>query len=289
MFTKEQLDTLHSDGAIRVKNAFSGYWVEQLLKGIERNIRHPGPLFKGDIDADTGGYMFDMWTRKDIPEFQAFLHESELAAMAAQCLGEPQARLMLDAWFSKPAGTVERTPWHQDIGILGTYYSFWVALDPIPKTESLELVKGSHLWDSCFMFEQYFTTEKGAETLREMQEACRAYHGRGEAQSDAAGRLTFKQIPDIENARGDYEILSWAVEPGDCIVFHGMMLHSSSGNPSSADARRFVSRWAEPTAVVGPHGDVLKGAVEATGHDVPLELGTAFGGEMFPLLPEKAA
>ncbi|MEO1198401.1 MAG: phytanoyl-CoA dioxygenase family protein [Pseudomonadota bacterium] len=286
----EQLAALRTDGAIRLKKPFDDMWLDRLRDGIERNILEPSPLFKGTIgDEDSRGYLFDMWTRQRIPEFDEFLRHSGIAELAAKCLGQPRARLMLDAWFSKPAGTIERTPWHQDIGILGTYYSFWVALDPIPRSESLELIRGSHLLDSCFMFEQYFNTDKGARTLREMEEACRDYQKRGAVHSDAAGRLRFLPMPDIEATRQDYDVLSWDMDEGDCIIFHGMMLHSSSGNPSRADARRFVSRWAETSAVVGPHGDVLKGAVSRTGYDIPLTLGEPFTGQMFPVLPDQPA
>lgn len=104
------LEALRSHGAIRLKGAISDCWVEQLRKGIARNIKDPSPLFKGTVgDDESRGYLFDIWTRQKIPEFDAFLRNSGMAKLAAECLGVPQARLMLDAWFSKPAGTLERT------------------------------------------------------------------------------------------------------------------------------------------------------------------------------------
>ena len=37
------------------------------------------------------------------------------------------------------------------------------------------------------------------------------------------------------------QLLSWACEPGDCVVFHGMMLHGAKGNNSSSLHRRVLS------------------------------------------------
>ena len=51
-------------------------------------------------------------------------------------------------------------------------------------------------------------------------------------------------FPDIESQRDNYEILAWDMEPGDCLVFHGMTAHGGSGNLPSGLARRAVSvQW----------------------------------------------
>ena len=43
-------------------------------------------------------------------------------------------------------------------------------------------------------------------------------------------------LPDIERTRNQWPIVSWAVEPGDLIVFHPAMLHG--GAPTSRGERR---------------------------------------------------
>ena len=54
----------------------------------------------------------------------------------------------------------------------------------------------------------------------------------------------FERCPDIEAHRADYEIVSWELEPGDCIFFHGLMLHQGRSNPTKATRRRTVThRW----------------------------------------------
>ena len=57
-------------------------------------------------------------------------------------------------------------------------------------------------------------------------------------------------IPDIEANRDKYEILSWDMDPGDCIVFHFKTIHAGAGNPRSNTRRRaFSSRWIGDDAV----------------------------------------
>ena len=54
----------------------------------------------------------------------------------------------------------------------------------------------------------------------------------------------FELIPDFEAQRDDLELLSWDLELGDCIFFHGLVVHSASGNPSSKKRRRaYSTRW----------------------------------------------
>ena len=61
---------------------------------------------------------------------------------------------------------------------------------------------------------------------------------------------SFESIPDIDSNRDKYEILSWDMEPGDCIVFHFKKVHSGKWNPDRAIRRRaFSSRWIGDDAV----------------------------------------
>jgi len=61
---------------------------------------------------------------------------------------------------------------------------------------------------------------------------------------------SYEPIPDIESERNKYELLSWDMEPGDCIVFHFKTLHSGRGNPNDSLRRRaFSSRWIGDDAV----------------------------------------
>jgi ectoine hydroxylase-related dioxygenase (phytanoyl-CoA dioxygenase family) len=45
-----------------------------------------------------------------------------------------------------------------------------------------------------------------------------------------------RRLPNIEAERARWDIVSWAVEPGDVLVFHPGMLHG--GAPTSPGSRR---------------------------------------------------
>lgn len=278
---------LQRDGAVCLRGAVDAFWIDQLRRGVERNILEPGPLFRRLSEPDQpGGFMTDMWTRARIPEFAAFVAQSDIAALAAAALGEPRARLLQDTWFAKRAGTIERTPWHHDTVIFGPFLSIWAALDPIPPEAALAFVRGSHRWNRYFMPARYFETDGGQQSLREVERYYLDYH-RGETarRGDDAAACRFEPTPDIDANPGAYDILSWDMQPGDCIVFNALTLHGAPGNPSAADARRFVTRWVGAGAVLAPHGESTVGALREHGFDVPFGVGDPIEGRMFPLLP----
>ena len=57
-------------------------------------------------------------------------------------------------------------------------------------------------------------------------------------------------LPDIDQYREDYNILGWALEPGDAIAFNYLTIHGAPGNLSTEHARRAVSfRWLGDDAI----------------------------------------
>ncbi|MEO1198400.1 MAG: phytanoyl-CoA dioxygenase family protein [Pseudomonadota bacterium] len=284
---RQDLERLNTDGAVRLTGAIPMSWVEALRQGVERGVREPGPLF-GDLGGaeQPGGFYVDTWTRDRIPEFDAFVRDSDIATIAARCLGEPRVRLMQDTWFVKRPGTIERTPWHHDNVIFGPFLSIWVALDPIPRECSLEFVRGSHTWKRYFMPQRYFQAENGDDSLPDTETYYDA-HNRSQAGSDGAAEFDYRlePIPDIEANRAQYDIMSWDMAPGDCLIFHALTLHGAPGNPNATEARRFVTRWVGSRAVLAPHGEEIVKGLQKLGFDVPIGPGDPIRGELFPLLP----
>ena len=63
---------------------------------------------------------------------------------------------------------------------------------------------------------------------------------------------SYASLPDIDGDRSRYNILSWDMQPGDCVAFHAMMLHGSQGNHSKVRRRRALSTtWLGDDAVFG--------------------------------------
>ena len=65
-------------------------------------------------------------------------------------------------------------------------------------------------------------------------------------------------LPDIEVDRDAYEILGWAMDPGDVVVFNARMVHGGSGNlAADRDLQVFNTQWL---------GDDVRVAVPPRGH-----------------------
>jgi ectoine hydroxylase-related dioxygenase (phytanoyl-CoA dioxygenase family) len=116
----------------------------------------------------------------------------------------------------KEARTVQPTPYHQDqpyYNIEGTQnVSFWLPVDPVPAESSLCFVAGSHAKGEWYLPTTFLT-----ESAKWFPEG------------------SLKPVPDIDGREGDgegrgqFDLLQWAVEPGDALAFHMLTLHGSKG------------------------------------------------------------
>ena len=77
-------------------------------------------------------------------------------------------------------------------------------------------------------------------------------------QTDALPRL-----PDIEANRADYDIVSFAVEPGDVVMFHPALLHGGGATRPGMRRRTLTLRFFGANAVYdarpGPAGPRIDG------------------------------
>ncbi|WP_181946075.1 phytanoyl-CoA dioxygenase family protein, partial [Klebsiella pneumoniae] len=78
--------------------------------------------------------------------------------------------------------------------------SLWIPLDPVAEAISLRCIRGSHRWN-----DEFSPTRFNGSKLYS--------HSR------------FKELPDIDAHQEDYDIVSWALEPGDAVAFHFRTLH----------------------------------------------------------------
>merc|ERR1711971_962053 len=98
--------------------------------------------------------------------------------------------------------------------------SIWLPLDPVPRESCLEFIRGSHLdrTDYAPLRFKDGALYEGAEDL-----PC---------------------IPEIETRREHFDIISWDMEPGDCLVFDFRILHSAPPVAEGGPRRRaFSTRW----------------------------------------------
>jgi ectoine hydroxylase-related dioxygenase (phytanoyl-CoA dioxygenase family) len=278
ILSRELIDSYRQDGAVCLRGAFDPGWIADLRQGIDRNMATPGRFYRKLSGDGAGGFYSDSWSWFEIEEFRRFAFESPAAEIAGEAMGAREVRLLQDTWFVKLPGTQERTPWHHDHVVRGSFCSVWLPLDPHPLGTSLELVRGSHLWGKLFMPKAYF--EKDASGLSPVEKYYQDFHGGAEG-----GGEVYALTPDIDAERGEHEILSWALEPGDCIVFNALTLHGAPGNASQEQtARRFVTRWTGEDAVVATHAASTLDALRQHGFEHDLRPGDPLSSDLFPVL-----
>jgi len=202
-------------------------WVDSLRAGLQRNLESPQDYaFPCDSTPDgSPGRYFDSYCNwLLIPEYFEFVTRSSAASLAGQLMQAETAQFFHEHAFCKERGTQQATPWHQDM----PYYcvdgeqtvSLYVALDHMPSEVALRFVSGSHRWGKYFQPVSFFDGS--------------------DFDSDAE---VLESVPDIEANPDQYEVLAWALQPGDCIAFDFRTLHGTTAGEIK-DRRRAVStRW----------------------------------------------
>ena len=239
--TEEHLSEFQRDGAICLREALEPRWIDCLRAGVDKDIEAPGPLHTTQQGEDEPGFFLtDFCMAQRLGEFRDFIFHSPAASIAARIMGASRVSFFYDAIWAKAQATAKRTRWHQDqpyYPVDGEQFcAMWIPLDPVSKDVCLELLRGSHRWGRWFEPE---LTRHGHDLYD-------------------SGDARFERLPDIEAQREQHDIISWAMSPGDCIVFHALTVHGAPGNPSARHWRRAVSMfWMGDDAVFARRpGDV---------------------------------
>jgi ectoine hydroxylase-related dioxygenase (phytanoyl-CoA dioxygenase family) len=255
------------DGAVVVRGLFAPEEVATVERGIERNLAEPGPMFKvASRDDDPGSFVEDFCSWQRIEEFRDIAFDSRAADVAGALMGSDVVRLFHDHVLVKEPGTRQETPWHQD----QPYYnvegaqnaSMWMPVDPVAPESTLEFLAGSHahgwLMPRTFMDNEAKWFPEG----------------------------TLAELPQIEADRGSFDILGWALEPGDCVFFHMLTLHHAYGVPGSNRRRAFSLRFLGDDAVHAPRP--WRTSPQFDGLEDELPAGVAMDHPLFPVLRVRA-
>ena len=220
------IETFRRDGVVRLKGVFAD-WVAPLRRGLERNLADPAAYaFPCESTGDgEAGRFFDSycnWQR--IREYKDYVFGSRAASMAGQFMGSERAQFFHEHAFVKEPGTQRATPWHQDL----PYYcvdgrrtvSIYVSLDRAPAEVAVRFVAGSHRWGKLF----YPRVFLGGQAFNLEDPA-------------------LEPVPDIDARPGDFTLRSWALEPGDAVLFDFRTLHGTTDAPLRHRRRAFSTRW----------------------------------------------
>jgi ectoine hydroxylase-related dioxygenase (phytanoyl-CoA dioxygenase family) len=262
--TAEEIAAFDRDGVVCCRAVMPEVWLDRVVLAIERNLAAPSAVGEY-ISLREEGYLNDifMWLADD--DYRAFVLDSPAAGLAQQVLGTPGVSFFYDQVFVKEQGADVPTPWHHDLTfwpVIGDEIcSIWMPLDPVTRESSgLEYVRGSHRWPNRF-------------------KAITPDHNAFMVDPD------LEDPPDVDADRAAYDLVSWAMDPGDVLIFHPLVVHGSSGNRYGARRRRaLATRWLGDDVCYDP-----RPATMPLPPDHGLVAGDVFAGPMFPRLATEPA
>lgn len=217
---------LRDDGVVYLPGALTKDALAKVEAGIEWSLANPSPKavrFYPNEDAT----FFEDTGAKHLP----LVRETGVDTMISALFDEQQFWYMGEQLFLKEGGHARRTPWHQDTSYLRmrgeNLVACWISLDPLPKEHCLEFVRGSH--NGTLFNGSMFAAHDDTAPLYK--------------------HSPLPRLPDIQANRGDYDILSWDLTPGDLIVFHLGVLHGGGGTAPGMRRRTVSLRFMGPDIV----------------------------------------
>lgn len=229
-----RIATYQRDGVLMLPQLFDGNWIETLQAGLEKNLKLPSNRARvWDRDDDGRTMFWDSQAWRGIDEYQQFIHHSPAAEIAGRLMQASMINFYFDAVFVRSPGSQFSTPWHQD----EPYWSvegfdtctIWMPLVSVKRENALAFVPGSHR--AGFVFDQYNFGELNPD-------------GKGDVDQVDFSAVADSSIPDIDADRERHGVVSWDLDPGDCVVFNSRILHGGSGMlPPDRGLSVFTSKW----------------------------------------------
>lgn len=223
------------DGVVHIQGALDARALADAQAAWAWSVANPGPL-SSKIPTKGSSALFyqDLYNPDVLTGYQPMLEASPIPALLADLWGSRDCWFMYEQVFLKEGGESRRTPWHQDSSYLAIdgedLAVAWITFDATPKADSLEFVKGSH---------------RG-----------QLYNGsRFDIDDDTLPThptSSLPRLPDIEGTRADWDIVSWAVAPGDLIVFHPKTLHGGGATHEGTRRRTLTLRFFGERSVYDP-------------------------------------
>jgi len=232
--TPSEITTYHQDGVVLLPSMFDDEWIRLLQDGLSANCENPSSRSRV-WDRDTAGrtMFYDSQAWQGINEYRQFIFDSPAAHIAAQLMGSAAINFYFDAVFVRSPGSQFATPWHQD----EPYWSvegydtctLWMPLVPVKRENALAYVPGSHRLDSIFNQFNFGNLNPDGRS------------GIDQVDFSTVAQATF---PDISADPQAFGVVSWDMQPGDCVVFNSRIMHGGSGKlDEDQELRVFTTKW----------------------------------------------
>ena len=230
----DEIETYHRDGVLLLPGMFDKDWIELLNKGLDANIEAPTRRSRIWYKDTSGRSMFyDHTAWQGIEEYRKFIFNSPAAQICGQLMRSTTINFFFDSVFVRSTGTQFETPWHQDEPYWSVEgydaCSIWMPLGPVKRKNALSFVPGSHRLKT--VFKQYNFGDLNPVRKKNVDQV---------DFSDIAEQ----EFPDINADPKRFGVVSWDMQPGDCIAFNGRTMHGGSGKlDDDCELRVFTTKW----------------------------------------------
>lgn len=220
------------DGVVFLPGALAPDALAQARSAYDWSLANPGPGASKLPPKGSGTFYQDLANPRALERYRPLVAGAGIADLVAGLFGGGDVWFMYEQVFAKTGGATRRTPWHQDapyLPVRGDHLAvLWMSFEAVPAEQALEFVRGSHrgtLYDGS----------------------------RFDPEDDTApiyGDGSLPRLPDIEAARDDWPIVSWATRPGDVIAFHPAVLHGGGATTAESSRHTLSLRFFGADAVV---------------------------------------
>ena len=232
--TSDEIAAYHRDGVVLLPARFDGEWIDLLKQGLVANCDDPTDRSRvWDRDAAGRTMFYDSQAWQRVEEYRQFIFGSPAAQIVSRLMGSARINFYFDAVFVRSPGSQFATPWHQD----EPYWSvegydtctIWMPLVPVKRENALAYVPGSHRLDSVFYQYNFGNLNPDGKT------------GIDQVDFSSATELAF---PDIDADPEGFGVVSWDMQPGDCVAFNSRIMHGGSGKlEDDCELRVFTTKW----------------------------------------------
>jgi hypothetical protein len=254
---------LATDGVVLLRGALSPDEVAAVQHVYDYGVAHPSPGAYSVYPETGATFYIDTFNAANWDHYVEAYRDTSVPDHVAALWGSEDVWFFYEQLFLKEGGSMRRTPWHQDSSYLpvgGNHVAVcWITLDPLTAEESLEFVKGSHR-GPMFNTSAFDSTDDT---------------------KPADESIDLPRLPDVESSRDEFDIVSWAVEPGDMVVFHANVLHGGAPTTPGRRRRTVSLRYFGDDATYSPRQRI---ATDPEGKRVATTLASAFG-DMAPGAP----
>jgi hypothetical protein len=226
--TDDELEVYRSQGVVKLPKLVNSNDVEAILGSLKHQLDNPSEWLL------TGTHHSDRCFGLSDPALRRYLLDPILGENAATAMGSTTARFYFDHMFVfEPNSPIADHYWHQDQPywpVEGEHIvSFWLSLvSCTPETSALKFVPGSHRAEKFYRPKGF----DGKPLEQDLGE-------RGVFAVDASAEFRDVAPPAFHDDPEKHGVVEFSYEPGDAVMFHSKVVHSSGGN-NSPDQQRIA-------------------------------------------------